>query len=196
MCLPERGFHEASNPIGVRVEKEVAGEELNIRDMSGNRTLVWFGNGDEVKVQTRDEGVRFLLVAGRPIEETVAWHGPIVMNTRAELMQAMQVLNNGTFMAPTDLQKRQISLSKLWKLIVDEMRQENALGCVLNQNDAVGEEQITMRSPEISVGKPRGLVVLAEQPRRVATSEVGTKGASAGLRLKYLRSANSTSWAM
>ena len=90
-------FHEASTPIGVRVEKEVAGEELNIRDMSGNRTLVRFGNGDEVTVQTRDEGVRFLLVAGRPIQEPVAWHGPIVMNTREELMQAMQDLNNGNF---------------------------------------------------------------------------------------------------
>ncbi len=90
-------FREASNPIGVRVEKEVAGEELNIRDMSGNRTLVRFGNGDDVSVLTREEGVRFLLVAGRPIEEPVAWHGPIVMNTRAELMQAMQDLNNGNF---------------------------------------------------------------------------------------------------
>ena len=90
-------FQEASNPIGVRVEKEVAGEELKIRDMSGNRTLVRFGNGDEVSVQTRDDGVRFLLVAGRPIQEPVAWHGPIVMNTREELMQAMQDLSNGNF---------------------------------------------------------------------------------------------------
>ena len=90
-------FREASNPVGVRIEKEVDGQELNIRDMSGNRTLVRFGNGDEVTVQTRDEGVRFLLVAGRPIKEPVAWHGPIVMNTREELMQAMQDLNNGNF---------------------------------------------------------------------------------------------------
>ena len=81
----------------MRGEKEVAGKELNIRDLSGNRTLVRFGNGDAVKVETRDEGVRFLLVAGRPIEEPVAWHGPIVMNTREELVQAMQDLNNGNF---------------------------------------------------------------------------------------------------
>ena len=81
----------------MRVEKEVAGQEINIRDMTGNRTLVRFGNGDEVTVQAGPEGVRFLLVAGRPIQEPVAWHGPIVMNTQAELMQAMKDLRNGTF---------------------------------------------------------------------------------------------------
>ncbi|MCV2880887.1 pirin family protein [Actibacterium sp. XHP0104] len=90
-------FTDAAAPQGVRVEKEFAGQELNIRDMTGNRTLVRFGNGDEITVQAGSEGVRFLLVAGRPIQEPVAWHGPIVMNTRAELIQAMQELNNGTF---------------------------------------------------------------------------------------------------
>ncbi|MEO0485466.1 MAG: pirin family protein [Pseudomonadota bacterium] len=90
-------FRDASQPMGVRVEKEVAGQELNIRDMSGNRTLVRFGTGDEITVTTGDDGARFLLVSGQPIQEPVAWHGPIVMNTRAELMQAMQDLNNGTF---------------------------------------------------------------------------------------------------
>ncbi|WP_112322246.1 pirin family protein [Oceanibium sediminis] len=90
-------FRDASAPVGVRVEKEFAGEELNIRDMSGNRTLVRFDWGDEISVQAGPEGVRFLLVSGRPIQEPVAWHGPIVMNTRAELMQAMRDLQNGTF---------------------------------------------------------------------------------------------------
>jgi redox-sensitive bicupin YhaK (pirin superfamily) len=90
-------FREASKPMGVRVEKEVAGQEINIRDMTGNRTLVRFGNGDEVRVTAGPKGVRFLLVAGRPIQEPVAWHGPIVMNTQAELRQAMKDLNNGTF---------------------------------------------------------------------------------------------------
>ena len=90
-------FSDASAPVGVLVEKEFSGEELNIRDMSGNRTLVRFDTGDEVVVKSGPEGVRFLLVAGRPIQEPVAWHGPIVMNTRAELAQAMQDLQNGTF---------------------------------------------------------------------------------------------------
>ena len=90
-------FVDASTPVGVRVEKEVAGEELNIRDMTGNRTLVRFGNGDDVTIQAGQDGVRFLLIAGRPLQEPVAWHGPIVMNTRAELQQAMRDLQNGNF---------------------------------------------------------------------------------------------------
>jgi hypothetical protein len=90
-------FVDASMPVGVRVEKEVAGQELNIRDMTGNRTLVRFGNGDDVTVQAGPDGVRFLLIAGRPLQEPVAWHGPIVMNTQAELQQAMRDLQNGSF---------------------------------------------------------------------------------------------------
>ena len=93
-------FADASAPSGVLLEKEVAGQEVNIRDMSGNRTLIRFGTGDEITVQAGDEGVRFLLVSGAPIQEPVAWHGPIVMNTRDELMTAMSELRNGTFIKP------------------------------------------------------------------------------------------------
>ncbi len=73
------------------------GEEIHLRDMSGNRTLVVFGAGDEVVVQAGDQGVRFLLVSGAPIKEPVAWHGPIVMNTREELITAVNELRSGTF---------------------------------------------------------------------------------------------------
>lgn len=90
-------FRDASKPFGVLVEKEVNGEEVHLRDMSGNRTLVVFDTGDEVVVQAGDEGIRFLLVSGKPIREPVAWHGPIVMNTQQELMQAFTELRNGTF---------------------------------------------------------------------------------------------------
>jgi len=90
-------FRDAAQPIGVRVEKEFQGEEVNIRDLTGNRTLVRFDTGDEITVQAGPEGLRFLLVSGRPLQEPVAWHGPIVMNTRAELQQAMRDLQNGTF---------------------------------------------------------------------------------------------------
>lgn len=93
-------FRDASSPIGVRVEKEFQGEELNIRDMSGNRTLVLFDTGDEITVQSGPEGARFLLVSGRPLQEPVAWHGPIVMNTQDELRQAISDLQNGTFIRP------------------------------------------------------------------------------------------------
>lgn len=90
-------FRDASDPIGIKVEKEYRGQELNIRDQSGNRTLVRFGSGDEITVQAGHEGIRFLLMTGRPIQEPVAWHGPIVMNTQTELQQAFRELNNGTF---------------------------------------------------------------------------------------------------
>ena len=93
-------FADASDPAGVLLEKEVGGEEVNIRDLSGNRTLIRFGTGDEVTVQAGEDGVRFLLISGAPIQEPVAWHGPIVMNTRAELQQAMRDLQNGTFIKP------------------------------------------------------------------------------------------------
>ena len=95
-------FADASTPQGILLEKEVMGEELNIRDMSGDRTLVQFGTGDEIAVQAGPEGMRFLLVAGSPIQEPVAWHGPIVMNTREELQQAFADLRNNQFIKPQD----------------------------------------------------------------------------------------------
>ena len=52
--------------------------------MSGNKTLITFDTGDEIKLLSGDRGVRFLLVSGNPIKEPVAWHGPIVMNTHEE----------------------------------------------------------------------------------------------------------------
>jgi redox-sensitive bicupin YhaK (pirin superfamily) len=58
---------------------------------------VLFDRGDEVVVQAGAEGIRFLLVSGRPLEEPVAWYGPIVMNTQQQLRQAIAELNEGTF---------------------------------------------------------------------------------------------------
>jgi redox-sensitive bicupin YhaK (pirin superfamily) len=63
-----------------------------------NRSLVVFDSGDEVTVQAGQEGIRFLLVSGKPIEEPVAWYGPIVMNTQEQLQQAFQELEKGTFL--------------------------------------------------------------------------------------------------
>jgi redox-sensitive bicupin YhaK (pirin superfamily) len=90
-------FRDASAPTGVLTEKEVDGEELVVRERTGNRSLVLFGSGDEVVVQAGEEGIRFLLVSGRPLEEPVAWYGPIVMNSQAELQQAVKELRDGTF---------------------------------------------------------------------------------------------------
>ena len=62
-----------------------------------NHSLVLFDRGDEIVVQAGPEGIRFLLVSGKPLEEPVAWYGPIVMNTQAELRQAMSELQTGKF---------------------------------------------------------------------------------------------------
>jgi redox-sensitive bicupin YhaK (pirin superfamily) len=90
-------FAGASNPFGVLTEKETANGDTLVRERTGNRSLVLFDRGDEVTVEAGPEGIRFLLVSGKPIEEPVAWYGPIVMNTKAELQQAINELNNGTF---------------------------------------------------------------------------------------------------
>jgi hypothetical protein len=89
-------FRDASQPLGVMNELTSQRDVAAVTD-TGNRSLVLFDQGDEVVVQAGDEGIRFLLVSGRPIEEPVAWHGPIVMNTQDELRQAFDELRDGTF---------------------------------------------------------------------------------------------------
>jgi quercetin 2,3-dioxygenase len=90
-------FSGASQPFGVLTEKDGAAGETLVRERVGNRSLVVFDSGDEVTVQAGHQGIRFLLVSGKPIEEPVAWYGPIVMNTQAELQQAVAELQNGSF---------------------------------------------------------------------------------------------------
>ena len=69
-------------------------------DAVGAECSVLFGRGDQVKVQTGDMGVRFLLISGKPLQEPVAWYGPIVMNTEDELQVAFQEYQRGTFIKP------------------------------------------------------------------------------------------------
>src|SRR5450830_1939722 len=78
-------FRAASQPQGVLTERQVDGEEIVAREKVGDRSLVLFDGGDEVTVQAGEQSIRFLLVSCKPIEEPVAWYGPIVMNTQAEL---------------------------------------------------------------------------------------------------------------
>ena len=66
-----------------------------------NRSLVLFDRGDEVAVQAGDDGIRFLLVSGKPLQEPVAWYGPIVMNTQEQLQEAYDELQEGTFLKRT-----------------------------------------------------------------------------------------------
>jgi redox-sensitive bicupin YhaK (pirin superfamily) len=98
-------FRDASEPRRVQTEQlgEADGADLgeanaaDATDAIGNCSLVVFDRGDEVVVQAGEEGVRFLLVSGQPIEEPVAWRGPIVMNTTEQLQQAYSELRAGTF---------------------------------------------------------------------------------------------------
>ena len=90
-------FRDASAPRGVLTDTTGEIDEAPVLDVSGNRSLILFDRGDEVVVQAGPEGVRFLLVSGKPLAEPVAWHGPIVMNTQDELRRAMQELRDGTF---------------------------------------------------------------------------------------------------
>jgi len=88
-------FRDASAPRAVRTEW--VGDASGTPELTGNRSLVLFDTGDEITVQAGDDGIRFLLVSGRPIAEPVAWRGPIVMNTEAELRRAYAELQDGSF---------------------------------------------------------------------------------------------------
>ena len=117
-------FLAASQPFGVLTEKPDGMNEILVREQTGNRSLVLFDSGDEITVQAGDEGIRFILVSGKPIKEPVAWYspiviffegirfilvsgkpikepvawyGPIVMNSQAGLQQAFTELEAGTF---------------------------------------------------------------------------------------------------
>ena len=86
---PGKVLTESVSPNGVAADA--------VRDNTGNRSLVLFDSGDEVTVQAGEQGIRFLLVSGKPIQEPVAWYGPIVMNTQDEIRQALSDLRGGTF---------------------------------------------------------------------------------------------------
>ena len=90
-------FCNASGPLAVPTES-VGWLDTAPPAAADNRSLVLFEQGDEVAVQAGDDGIRFLLVSGKPLEEPVAWYGPIVMNTQEQLQQAFTELDEGTFL--------------------------------------------------------------------------------------------------
>ena len=89
-------FRDASTPQAVLTESALDPSATPVYD-ARNHSLVLFDRGDEIVVQAGPEGIRFLLVSGKPLEEPVAWYGPIVMNTQGELRQAVSELQSGTF---------------------------------------------------------------------------------------------------
>jgi len=92
-------FCNASGPLAVPTEG-VGWADTTPPAEADDRSLVLFDRGDEVAVEAGDDGIRFLLVSGKPLAEPVAWYGPIVMNTQEQLRQAFQELREGTFLSP------------------------------------------------------------------------------------------------
>ena len=90
-------FCNASGPLAVPTEA-VGWADTTPPAEAENCSLILFDRGDEVTLHAGEDGIRFLLVSGKPIQEPVAWYGPIVMNTQAELRQAFEELESGTFL--------------------------------------------------------------------------------------------------
>ena len=88
-------FAHASEPRPVQTD--LVGSAASGAIDADDRSLVLFDSGDEVVVQAGDQGIRFLLVSGTPLQEPVAWRGPIVMNTQDELRVAFDEYQQGTF---------------------------------------------------------------------------------------------------
>ncbi|MBV6459500.1 MAG: hypothetical protein HONBIEJF_02648 [Fimbriimonadaceae bacterium] len=90
-------FGHASPPQPVPTDTAIDSHDAT-PSFAGNRSLVLFDTGDEVTLEAGEEGVRFLFVSGKPLREPVAWYGPIVMNTREQINEAIADLDRGTFL--------------------------------------------------------------------------------------------------
>jgi hypothetical protein len=90
-------FCNASEPLSVPTES-ATWSDTSPPASAGDRSLILFGSGEQVEVQGGEDGIRFLLVSGKPLQEPVAWYGPIVMNTQEQLREAYQDLKKGTFL--------------------------------------------------------------------------------------------------
>ena len=93
----EGKFCNASEPLAVPTES-VGWADTTPPAEADNRSLLLFDQGDELSVQAGEDGIRFLLVSGQPLQEPVAWYGPIVMNTQEQLREAFDELERGTFL--------------------------------------------------------------------------------------------------
>lgn len=93
-----QGYFDPSRDAYEREQVGVNYFDMERHCVCETHTLVQYEReGDSIRIETRAKPVRFILAAGKPIGEPVAWYGPIVMNTRAELRQAFEDLERGTF---------------------------------------------------------------------------------------------------
>ena len=72
--------------------------DMETDPVADNGTLLLFEDGDSVHIETENKSIRFLLIAGKPLVQPIAWHGPIVMNTQEELRLAFEECRAGTFL--------------------------------------------------------------------------------------------------
>ena len=72
--------------------------DMETDPLASNGTLILFEDGRSVHIETGDASIRFLLISGKPLNEPIAWHGPIVMNNQAELQLAFDEYRAGTFL--------------------------------------------------------------------------------------------------
>jgi redox-sensitive bicupin YhaK (pirin superfamily) len=90
-------FCNASGPLAVPTES-IKWLDTAPPVEANHRSVILFDRRDEVMVLGGGDGIRFLLVSGRPLEEPVAWYGPIVMNSQEQHRQAFAELHEGTFL--------------------------------------------------------------------------------------------------
>ena len=91
------GYFDAARDPFARQDEVQKYVDLERPCVCGDGSLVLYGPGSSVVVSTDKRPVRFLLVSGKPLQEPVAWYGPIVMNTQDELKTAFREFQEGTF---------------------------------------------------------------------------------------------------
>ncbi len=90
-------YVHTTNPTYTAIIYVIGGGGITDETELENGILVLFGEGDQISVKATGEDLRFLLLTGKPLNEPVAWRGPIVMNTQAELETAFREYQEGTF---------------------------------------------------------------------------------------------------
>jgi redox-sensitive bicupin YhaK (pirin superfamily) len=94
---PGREFNQPLPPEHTALAYVFEGEAVFGGQTIGAVRMIKFTPGEILRVRTENQGVRFMLMAGRPFAEPIAPYGPFVMNTREEIQQALEELRNGTF---------------------------------------------------------------------------------------------------
>ena len=98
ISVPAQGGFQRSFPTDHTVVLyAIAGSGTTTATTVTNRQLVLYGPGEEISVNAGPEGIRFLLLSGKPLREPIAWRGPIVMNSQEELETAFREYRDGTF---------------------------------------------------------------------------------------------------